>query len=735
MRWAIWVWAPTGCWRWPQANAVSAASGQINGGAAVGGGALAVGGALALGPGGVLVASAGGTVWADSAVLAGAGSQLATDAGSSIEIGGSTGAAPGSITVDANGVLQGAGVVGVGGQVIDQGTIAATGTLVLGAVSGGGTLLVGGTADLVLTSSAAPGLTADFSGGGTLTLASAQAIPAIEDFGTGCSVLLSWLPCAASGMSASYAATGPGAGLLTLEAGGQAQAQFTLLGDQAGRVFTATAAPGGGTMLTAQPDPSTPPGGTTLTTYAFSTGQITRGDLLGDIAQAFPYVSQDEFGALIGVQGIYLDYDTNGLDPAQTVFGGAAEPPGVNVEIVAPLDGVVGGGIGPGGLVTLTAGYSVLLLEGNENLSVTDSHLGHAMLVGNYGADELVAGGDGDTLVGAPGANTTFFASLHNQNGSTSLPIDVYVHGGGNDEVFTNNDNAAITTSGGHSTVALGASNNNVISNGADVIACAPYGDDTIQARAQPGTGGDTVFAPTSGLLTFVGTNTPSTVVGGHSGEVVVQGGSAGENEVWAAASDVNYIGGAGSAIVVAGSGFCSVQGGSGPVTVFGGTGQGVFSGGAGSAFVVGSGPSTVNAAAGGLVYLVGSANVSVSAGNGSTSYGANSTGNNTYQAMAGNVTLWGGPGSDQFIAGSGNDIMVSAGGDDTFNYSAGAALGRDTIVGFTPGQDTIALHGYGTQMPTLATAWGDTIINLQGGAQIIVENVTGLTAANFTLT
>jgi uncharacterized protein YlzI (FlbEa/FlbD family) len=37
--------------------------------------------------------------------------------------------------------------------------------------------------------------------------------------------------------------------------------------------------------------------------------------------------------------------------------------------------------------------------------------------------------------------------------------------------------------------------------------------------------------------------------------------------------------------------------------------------------------------------------------------------------------------------------------------------------------------------MPTLAVAYGDTVITLQNGAQIIVENVTNLTRASFTFT
>ena len=730
---------------------LSTEAAQVLGGLAVGGGTLSVGGTLVLGAastsglGGALAVSGQGIVRLGAAVLEGTGSQFATDGTGSIEVGGAAGAAAGSITIDAGGVVQGSGAIGLTGRIVDQGTIVASGgTLVLGSVSGTGTLLAGVDADLVLQGSVGAGLTADFAGGGTLTLALAPPTGlGIADFGTGDTILLP----VSGAASAIYAQTGAGIGVLSvLSAGGVVLETLTLLGSQAGRAFCVAGAAGGGTILTTQPDGSSGQGGGSTMPYPnLTSGQITRGDLLNAIALGFPYVSQNDMGNLIGNQGIYLDYSEDGLAPAQTVFGGAGEVAGVNVEIVAPLVQTGGGG-GPGIAMAMQAGYSGVLLEGNENVQLTDAPLvtdpnspyynqfvglGHALLAGNYGSDIIAALGDGDTMVGAPGANTVFYAALRNANGSTNLPVDVYVHGGGNDTIAATNDNAAITTSGGHSQVFIGASNNLVVSNGSDMIACSGLSNDTIFAQAGAGVAGDVVFSASQGLLNFIGGNAPSTVVGGGA-QVEMHGGNGSGGLLWAGSSDADYYGGAGSALIVGGSGHTHVQGGSGPVTVFGGTGDGVFSGSAGSIFVVGTGNSTVNAVAGNTVWVMGSAQVSVAGSSGVNVYGGTAIGNNIYQANAGNETLWGGAGSDQFTAGTGNDIFVSGGGNDVFNFTNGVAGGIDTVVGFVPGQSTIALHGFGGQMPQISVAWGDSFINLPNGGQIIVENVTNLTHANF---
>lgn len=726
-------------------SALSAAASQVAGALAVGGGGLSVQGTLALGGAagpGVLAVSGPSDVRLGAVRLGGAGSAIATDASGSIEIGGTGSGAPGAITIDPGGLLQGAGSANLTGQIVDNGTLTcAGGTLLLGSVSGTGMLLVGTASDLVLTGAVDHGLTADFAGAGTLTLASSQGSPAIADFGTGDAILLP----AIGADTASYAITGPGTGVLSLSGGGQVLTQLTLLGDQSGRTFSVTGAAGGGSILTTQPDNTSALGGTTVTNPNFANGQITRGDMLADIAAAFPFVSQTDAGALIGNEGIYLDYSTNGLSPAQTVFGGANEPVGVNVEVVAPLDGQTGSGLDAGGGIALAQGYGAVFLQGNEALKLTDAPidpntghgvaLGHALLVGNFGNDSIAALGDGDTLYGASGANTVFYAKLQNANGGVTLPIDVFIHGGGNDTIATNTDNAAITTSGGASEVVLGPSQNTVVSDGSDTIACVGSGgNDTITAQATFGHAGDLVFGPSQGLLSFIGGNTPNTVVG-TGGEIDMQGGAGNGSLVWAGSGVVQYEEGTGSAVIVGGSGVTHVLGNTAPVTVFGGTGSGVFSGGPGSVFVVGSGASTVAAGAGEAVFILGAAPVSVAGSAGADVYGGGSTGSNIFQASTGSETLWGGAGNDLFAAGSGNDVLVSGGGNDVFSFTNGTALGSDTVVGFVPGQSTIALHGFGSQVPQISVAFGASFINLANGAQIIVDNVTNLTAANFTFT
>ena len=713
--------------------ALSAANATVLGGLSVGGGALSVEGTMTLGAtggaGGVLAASGGGTIRLGAARLEGAGSTLAVDATGSIEIGGTAGAASGSIVIDAGGVLQGAGTLGAFGQTIDQGTITASGgTLLLGSVSGSGTLLIGAGADLVLAGPASPGLTVDFAGPGTLTLASPSANPGIADFGAGSTILLN----VTGATSADYAATGAGIGVLSIDAGIQVLAQLTLLGSQANQSFSVAGTAGGGTSLTTQADKMSGPGGNTMPYPNLTTGQITRGAIFADIALGFPQVPQDDFANLIGSGGIYLDVSTDGLAPADTVFGGANQPAGVNIEVVLPLV-QTGPGVGPGGNIVMAPGYSAVFLEGTAPQNLFDNAIGHALLVGNFGGGEIVASGEGDTLVGAPGASTTFWASLKAGTGSNPNLPDVFIHGGGNDVIATNYDNAAVTTAGGHSSkIFLGpAPHSAIVSNGADGIYAAG-GSDTIFAQAPAGSAGDTVFGGSQGLITFYGGDAPATLVG-TGGGIAMYGGAGSGSLLWGGTSDVNYYGGTGSALIIGGTGYAQVIGGQGPVTVFGGTGEGLFSGGAGSVFVVGNGPSTVTASAGATTYVTGSAPVSIAGGQGADVFAGTSTGNNIFQAIGGNETLWGGAGNDTFLVGNGNNLFLTGGGGDSFNFTNGLSSGTDTVYGFVPGQSSIALHGYGNQMPFIAISYGSSVISLQNGATIILANVTNLTAANFT--
>ncbi len=723
---------------------LSAAAADVLGGAALQGGTLSVAETLALGGAGVasaLAALGQSRVQLGALVLANPGDVISTDGTASVEIGGTAGAAAGSVTIDPGGVLQGAGAVNLAGEVVDRGIITASaGTLALGAVSGTGTLLVGVGAELLASGSVGGGLTVDFAGAGTLSIGASAwpeagaLAPWIADFGPGDEILLPF----GAATTASYAETAPGEGVLSIDDGSQNLGELTLLGsDLSGLSFAVTAAPGGGTELTAsQTTGSTQEGSAPVTGTTSNSGtQVTRANLLSSFATLFPYVSQTVLGDLIGEEGIYLWTSVDGTQPQQTVFGGSGEPPGVNLETVDITSQTGTAGIGPGGLVVLPDGYSGVLLEGSEQLDLLDNAVGNALLVGNAGGGLVATLENNDTLVGAPGASTTFTAQLA-AGQAVGSGMNVSIVGGGNDLMVTNNDNADITTSDGRSTVFLGSAYNDVISNGADTIVCGGTGiaSDTITAQAGAASAGDVAFGPAEGVLNFIGGSAPATVVG-NGGDIVMRGGSGNNNELWAGNSQTEYIGGTGSAIIVGGSANdMVVQGGTGVVTVFGGTGSGVYSGQAGSIFVVGLGQSTVNASGASTVYLTGTAAVSVAAGgSGVDAYGGNSAANDVFQAGAGTCTLWGGAGNDTFTAGTGSAIFVGGSGNNVFNFINGDDGGTDTIVGFVPGSDAIALHGYGTQMPSINVAYGDSFVNLSDGTQIIVENVTNLTSASFT--
>ncbi len=723
---------------------VSAAVAEVQGSVALQGGTLSVAETLALGGAGsasVLAALGQTRVQLGALTLGNPGDVVSTDGTASVEIGGTSGAAPGAVTVDPGGVLQGAGAVNLAGAVVDDGLITASGgTLALGDVSGTGTLLAGIGADVLVSGSLGGGLTVDFAGAGTLSIGasawpqSGAFAPGIADFGPGDEILLPF----GGATSAAYAQTAPGEGVLTIDDGSQNLAELTLLGgDLSGLSFAVTGSPGGGTELTAtETTGSTQEGNAPVTGSTSNSGtQVTRGDLLSSFAALFPTLSQTVLGDVIGEQGIYLWNSVDGTQPQQTVFGGSGEPAGVNLETVDITSQTGTAGIGPGGLIVVPAGYSGVLLEGSEKLDLLDNAIGNALLVGNAGGGLLATLENNDTLVGAPGASTTFTAQL-SAGAAVGSGMNVSIVGGGNDLMVTNNDNADITTSDGRSTLFLGSAYNSVVSNGADTIVCGGTGiaSDTITAQANAGSAGDVAFGPSEGMLTFIGGSAPATVVG-SGGSIVMHGGSGSGNELWAANSQTEYIGGSGSAIIVGGSANdMLVQGGTGVVTVFGGTGSGVYSGEAGSIFVVGLGQSTVNASGASTVYLTGNAAVSVAAGgSGVDAYGGNSAANDSFQAGAGSCTLWGGAGNDSFTAGTGSSILVGGSGDNVFNFINGDDGGTDTIVGFTPGSDLIALHGYGTAMPTISVAFGDSFVNLSDGTQIIVENVTNLTSASFT--
>lgn len=717
---------------------IAAGSASVAGGIALSGGTLSVAGSIDLGNSarpGVLLASGAAFVQAASINLDGPADVLATGGNGEIDIGGAPqGEIAGTLLVDASGTLSGAGTVQLLGSTLDQGTILASGGLLtLGTVSGAGSLVVGLDASLALAGSVASGMVVAFSGSGTLQLSSSALAspPALAGFAPGDAVQLAGI----AATTAIYTQTGAGIGTIELEAAGVPVTSLTLLGDASGLAFS-TSAITGGVVLTATPEKSSGNGpGGVMTNPTTSTGTtLSLNDLAIGLQGALGYAQSELLATSAPNTIVYEWFSADGLPPTENVTRFPA------FEIVAPLPGQTGGGIGPGAVVTMQAGYRGVLLEGNENQTLTDGALGHALLVGNYGSDVIEAQGEGDTLVGAPGASTVFEGGLPAGAPGSGNGFDVTIIGGGNDTIATGNDAADVTTSGGRSLVYLGSTEtssvgNHLVLHGADTVVCGGTGGvrDDVTVSSAAGLGPNLLFGSPNSQLNITGGNTASIVVGAQSGVIFMQGGAANGSIVWGdGAQDVSYVGHEGSAIVVAGSGQTDVQGGSGPITIYGGTGQGVFTNeAAGSVIVAGAGATTIQATAGVSIFLSGSGAVSVAGSAGGDAFAGNSTGQDIFQCNAGNETMWGGLGSDTLLAGSGNDLLVSGGGTDVFGFTNGLAGGADEIVGFQAGRDLIKLDGYGAQAPNITYAYGDSYLNLADGTSIVLVGVPNLTASS----
>lgn len=111
----------------------------------------------------------------------------------------------------------------------------------------------------------------------------------------------------------------------------------------------------------------------------------------------------------------------------------------------------------------------------------------------------------------------------------------------------------------------------------------------------------------------------------------------------------------------------------------------------------------------------------------GGTTLGA---GNDRDNRLTGNGfanQLYGGAGADTLVGLGGDDRLFGGTGADFFLYAAGAAVGRDLIGDFTPGQDRLALTGYGSAAAALASARdlaGGAWFDLGGGDGVLLAGV-----------
>ncbi len=711
---------------------VASGAAAVVGGAALDGGTLTVGATLTLGTagqGGILDAEAG-LAQAGEVTLAGPGSALIAGAAGAVDVGGGQNAAAGTVQIDAGDVLSGAGSVSAASFIADVGTItAAGGTLQLGAVTGTGVLLVGVGSELVLAGSAGSQLTADFAAGGTLALGQAAlaGTPQIAGFGVGDQILLA----AGGATSASYAQTTPNSGVLTIDAGSQVLTQLTLLGDQSGLAFAVAGSAGGGTILTAIPDNTSGQGGNFMTNPSTDTGfQVNQQSLNPSLQDAGLGFALPEIDAFLGIQSFNEWFSADGQAPPAGYDWMAPFLP--YMEVVGPLTQTGTGGNAPLASLQVLPGYTAFIAEGGAPLILSDNSAGGDLIVGSAGGGDIYAHDGDDTLVGAAGANTLFETNLTGASNATNGNT-VYIHGGGNDTISTNNDSAAITTSGGSSEVLLGTGGNNtVMLDGADTIICGAGPVDSVTVNAAVGLARNVAFGPASGTLNFTAGATQSIVVG-EGGQINMYGGS-GSSLLFAGSSSANYIGGTGSAAIVGGSGETYVQGGAAPVDVFGGSGNLLLTTpAAGSTVVVNQGNNNIAAGAGLDAWLGGTSNNTVAGSAGAFVFGGTNVGSNVFNAGAGSETLWGGLGADSFQGGTGHALLQSGGGHDVFDFLNGNDA-HDTIGGFVVGQDMIDLSGYGATSPQITYAFGDSILNLQDGSQIVVYGVSNLTAASITM-
>ncbi|MFC7692288.1 calcium-binding protein [Paeniroseomonas aquatica] len=130
---------------------------------------------------------------------------------------------------------------------------------------------------------------------------------------------------------------------------------------------------------------------------------------------------------------------------------------------------------------------------------------------------------------------------------------------------------------------------------------------------------------------------------------------------------------GEGNNYALGGDGADSITAGGGADTIIGGAGDDAISGG--------NGANNLQGGDGNDTILGGADNDSISGG----------SGNDNLWGGAGNDTILGGDGNDSIVGGAGDDMLIGGAGSDVFAYGDGFG-GNDTIVGFSYGQDFVAI-------------------------------------------
>ncbi|MCW6050765.1 DUF4347 domain-containing protein [Lyngbya sp. CCAP 1446/10] len=117
-------------------------------------------------------------------------------------------------------------------------------------------------------------------------------------------------------------------------------------------------------------------------------------------------------------------------------------------------------------------------------------------------------------------------------------------------------------------------------------------------------------------------------------------------------------------------------------------------------------------------------------------------SGNNLIDGGAGNDTITGGAGNDTITGGTGNDTITGGTGSDIFSFAPipGSTLGQNLITDFTTGEDKLQLDtalGFTSVAQVLAalqTTPAGLVLNLSDGGQILLNNVSALSANDIIL-
>jgi Ca2+-binding RTX toxin-like protein len=177
------------------------------------------------------------------------------------------------------------------------------------------------------------------------------------------------------------------------------------------------------------------------------------------------------------------------------------------------------------------------------------------------------------------------------------------------------------------------------------------------------------------------------------------------------------------------------IYGGAGDDRVFGGFGEDALFGGSGNDYIIsyGTGPGNPSSVSSYALddrgdVLDGGAGNDYLGGGGGDDILIGGSGNDTLAASQGQDVLYGGAGDDILRPGDGADILYGGAGADTFVYrytptgvdTSDAEDGRDVIMDFETGTDTLDLRGYGVSPDEL------TVTQLAGGVLLSFEFLFG---------